>query len=216
MNQEDAKQFTAALSKNDIQFSKTEINILQVDTDMTDILETNFDLMDYDSNQMPLSVISEQSVKDVNIGQGDVILTGYSKMLEQIISFKNSGTITFLGENNKIQLNYLGLKDETILSTYFTAGGLPVAIVSEETYKRLEQDINEDNQSYLYIGIDVDASNIKEANELFLGAGLNDKYPNESRYEVSNHQKHNMGLMMFIVGFLGLTFSGYIRMHIIF
>ena len=35
---------------------------------------------------------------------------------------------------------------------------------------------------------------------------FSDNRPNDSRLEMSNNQKKNMGLMMFIVGFLGLTF----------
>ena len=83
----------------------------------------------------------------------------------------------------------------------------PVAIVDETIFERLKKDIDPEIQkeSTLYIGIDLqDEGNLEEANDLFQNMTFNGK--NDSRLEMSNTQQRNMGLIMFIVGFLGLTF----------
>lgn len=50
----------------------------------------------------------------------------------------------------------------------------------------------------------INAEQIEEANRLFAAANFNDQQT--SRLEMSSNQKRNMGVIMFVVGFLGLTF----------
>jgi bacitracin transport system permease protein len=62
-------------------------------------------------------------------------------------------------------------------------------------------------ESNLYIGVNIkEKVKLEKANDLFQSTGTYKKLYNESRIEISTNQKKNMGLMMFIVGFLGLTF----------
>ena len=62
-------------------------------------------------------------------------------------------------------------------------------------------------ESSIYIGIDIkDEASLEKANELFKEMTFSDNSLHYSRLEMSNNQKKNMGLIMFIVGFLGLTF----------
>ena len=62
-------------------------------------------------------------------------------------------------------------------------------------------------ESSIYIGIDInDEASLEKANELFKEMTFIDNSLHYSLLEMSNNQKKNMGLIMFIVGFLGLTF----------
>ena len=97
------------------------------------------------------------------------------------------------------------------LSSYFTNGGLPIAIVDEVIFKKLKKDMDSEVQldSTLYIGIDINEDRqLEQANRLFSQIKPTEGYPylNESRLDISNNQKNSMGLVMFIVSFLGLTF----------
>ncbi|MNP03845.1 Bacitracin export permease protein BceB [compost metagenome] len=162
-----------------------------------------------DLNKLRMPVISEESIPGVALSEDESLFAGDSSALQQFMSFKNSGPIEFKGQHEVIPQQYIGLKKESVLSSYFTGGGLPVAIVDEAVFQRLKHDLDPTIQepSSLYIGIDLkDSAQIKAANELFHEIGFSDKNSYASQLQISNNQKQIMGLIMFIVGFLGLTF----------
>ncbi len=208
-NQKDAVQFKEALQANKMKFSEKIVDVIQVDVNIKQILETGLEGMNFDPNVMTLPVISDQDVKDIDLSATEVLFSGFSDLLQKFMSLKDSGPIELKGQHEIIPQNYIGLNKDTIVSTYFTNGGLPTAIVDKTVYKRLKHDINPDIQkeSTIYIGIDMkDSATIEKANEIFQKMKFSDNRENDSRLETSNNQKQNMGLIMFIVGFLGLTF----------
>lgn len=208
-DQNDAKVFMLALDKNNIAYSDRTTEVLEVNINVENIIDTQLDEVNSDPN-MILPVVSDQDVDGINVSSEETIFTGYSAVMSGLISFKDSGDITLTGQKETIKQNYVGLQDKFILSNFFTHGGLPVAIVDESIFLQLQDDINpeiQDNSS-IYIGIDIqDTSDIKKANDIFMEEfPSNDDYPYDSRYNIANNQKQNMGLVMFIVGFLGLSF----------
>ncbi|MGX2961173.1 FtsX-like permease family protein [Peribacillus sp. JNUCC 23] len=208
-NQKDAGQFKEALQANKMKFSEKIVDVIQVDVNIKQILETGLEGMNFDPNVMTLPVISDQDVKDIDLSATEVLFSGFSDLLQKFMSLKDSGPIELKGQHEIIPQNYIGLNKDTIVSTYFTNGGLPTAIVDKTVYERLKHDINPDIQkeSTIYIGIDMkDSATIEKANEIFQKMKFSDNRENDSRLETSNNQKQNMGLIMFIVGFLGLTF----------
>ncbi|WP_028392462.1 FtsX-like permease family protein [Bacillus cihuensis] len=208
-NQKDAEQFKAALQANQMKYSEKTVDVIQVDVNMEQILETNLEEMNFDPNVMTIPVISDQDVEDIDVSAKEVIFTGYSDLLQKFMSLKDSGPIALKGQHEDIPQNYIGLKKNSFVSLYFTNGGLPTAIVDKTIFERLKQDLNTDIQkeSTIYIGIDMkDTATIEKANEIFQKMKFSDNRQNDSRLETSNNQKQNMGLIMFIVGFLGLTF----------
>ncbi|MCR8658599.1 FtsX-like permease family protein [Paenibacillus endoradicis] len=206
-NIEDAEQFKLALGEKDITFNENIIDVIQMKIDARNILDANLSELNIEPDSMTISVISDQSVEDIDVSADETILTGYNDLLQKFMSLKKSGPIKLIGEHEVIPQQYVGLRNDYVISYNFTDGGLPVAIVDESVFQRLQQDIDPTIQkpSSLYIGINInDDSQIKEANEIFLASDFSEA--NFSRLEMSTNQKTNMGLIMFIIGFLGLTF----------
>ncbi|GAB3049704.1 ABC transporter permease [Virgibacillus ainsalahensis] len=206
INTDDAEAFTNALADNQIPYNETRIDVIQVEADVSQILEKKMENVQFDPSIMDLAVVSDEDVEGFDVASNDILFAGYNQAMQQMMSFKEDGQIELKGNNETIEQNYLGLDDASILHSYFTYG-LPVAIVDESTYEKLRQDIDPSIQreSTVYIGIDMDKhTDMKEANEIFQGFDF--EYGNSSRLEASNSQKMNMGLYMFIVGFLGLAF----------
>jgi bacitracin transport system permease protein len=163
----------------------------------------------FDQSGMTMPVISEQAVENIHLSANEALFTDSGGILQKILSMRNSGPIELRGQNEVIPQQYKGINMSTPVSGYFTSGGLPVAIVDEAIFERLKKDLNPAIQksSSVYIGIDIkDNAKVKEANELFREMGFSSKRSYNSQLEMSNNQKQNMGLIMFIVGFLGLTF----------
>ncbi len=172
-------------------------------------MDTNFEEVNFETNNMTIAVISDEVVEEIDLSARETLFSGYNDMLQRMMSLKNSGQIELKGQLEVIPLDYLGLNENFIISGYFTNGGSPVAIVDETVFERLLNDINPviQKESSIYIGIDMkDEANIEEANTIFNEMTFSDTRSPASLLEMSNSQKKNMGLIMFIVGFLGLTF----------
>ena len=128
--------------------------------------------------------------------------------MQSFYRLEGPGQIGLKGKNESLQLKFLGLNKNYLISSYFTMG-VPLGIVDKTTFEMLKKDINPEIQreSSIYIGIEIKENNqLQQANELFQKLALDEHDGNESQLDLVNFQKENMGLMMFIVGFLGLTF----------
>ncbi|PAK39533.1 FtsX-like permease family protein [Peribacillus simplex] len=205
----DADAFKEALSDSKIDYDAKVIDVIQVDVNVKEIMETSLEGVNFDSDIMTVPVISDESVKGINLAEDETLFSGYSSMMEKVISLKDSGKIELKGKNEVIPQTYMGLNDDTFLSYYFTSGGLPVAIVDQTIFDRLKKDVDPKIQkvSSVNIGIDVkDEAELEKANDLFSKMNFKEEHVNDSQLENFTNQKKNMGLMMFIVGFLGLTF----------
>ncbi|MBT2657602.1 ABC transporter permease [Bacillus sp. ISL-18] len=208
-NAEDADKFKKALAAKDFDFDEKRIEVLQVSANLKNILNTNLEGMMVDPSEMTLPMISERAVKDIDVATGETIFTGYNDLLQKFMSLKDSGRIELKGQTETIPLRYLGLKKDFVISGYFTNGGQPIAIVDESVFERLKKDLNPSIQkkTSLFVGFRLkDESQLEKANQVYQDLSFNENDLYSSRLEISNTQKKNMGLIMFIVGFLGLTF----------
>jgi bacitracin transport system permease protein len=207
-NTNDAEKFKAALADQHIDYQEKRIEVIQVNTDVTDIMETNLAELNFDPNQMSLPVVGEKSV-DGDIKKDEVLFSGYNDAMALMMSLKDSGEVELFGKNKSFKQHYIGLQDEYVIPFNFSNGGLPTVIVDDEIYQALKNDLNQDIQhdSSLYIGIDInEEEKLEAANTIFQSLSFRENSINFSRLEMSNSQKQVMGLTMFIVGFLGLTF----------
>lgn len=205
----DAEQFEAALSEKEISYHEKRIEVIQVNVNVAQIIDTKLTELNLDPNNMTLPVISAKSVENLRLAEGETLFAGYPIILESFMSLKDHGQVEMNGLKDTISLDYIGLTEEAIIPYNFSDGGLPVAIVTDTVFQRLKNDLNPDDQleSSLFIGIDIkNETDVKEANQIFQSLAISEKPTNLSRLEISTNQKQVMGLSMFIVGFLGLTF----------
>ncbi|MEK5382178.1 ABC transporter permease [Niallia sp. FSL W8-0635] len=207
-NADDVESFSKLLKDKDIAYTEERIPVIQTIFNLEDIMNEVPGEFTIDSTAMQMPVISEEHVKDVNLSKEEVAFTGYSSALEKFMKLKSKGTISFLLNGKSFSLNYVGLKDRNIIPYTFTSGGLPTAIVDSTVFDLLEKNMDESIQSpsTLYIGITINKDNeIVAANKLYQQLAF-EGYDTISRYDRIQTQKEMMGLTMFIVGFLGLTF----------
>ncbi len=204
----DANELKDSFKRNQIAFSETKINVIQVEANVKDILDSDLEGMNFDPNVMEIAVVSDKDIAGIDVAPNDTIFTGYSDVMEKFISFKDQGTIKWKTQNETIAQNYKGMRKEQIISWTFTSGGLPTAVVDDTMFNRLKKDLNPEIQKEpLYIGIDLkDDKDVEKANDIFKTLGFDEVWTYNSLYEMISTQKQLFGLTMFIVGFLGLTF----------
>ncbi|PFN83237.1 bacitracin ABC transporter permease [Bacillus sp. AFS076308] len=208
-NAEDADKFKDALAAEEIDFDEKRIEVLQVSANLKNILDTNLEGVMVDPGALSLPMISEQALKNTDVAADETIFTGYNDLLQKFMNLKDSGRVELKGQTETIPLRYLGLKKDFVISGYFTNGGQPIAIVDNSVFERLKKDVNPSIQkkTSLFVGFTLkDEGQLEKANQVYQDLSFNENDLYSSRLEISNTQKEMMGLIMFIVGFLGLTF----------
>ncbi|PVE70939.1 FtsX-like permease family protein [Priestia megaterium] len=208
-NSKDAASFKAALDRKKIAYTEKKIDVIQVKANVKNILENELKSPMVDSSAMTIPMISEKSVNGVDVPPNETLFTGYNNMLQKTMPFKDSGRIELKGKQKVIPQKFVGLNRKFLLSTYFTGGGLPTAIVDNSIFNKFKQDADPSIQkeSSVYTGIDISKeTDVKKANQLFAKMTFSDNSLNDSRVQTVLSQKQNMGLIMFIVAFLGLAF----------
>ncbi|KOR76067.1 ABC transporter permease [Paenibacillus solani] len=207
-DEKDLTTFIQALTDEDIEFKQINRDVIQVTADLSDVIGTSLDT----SGQMgptAIPVISDGSVKDKDVSPGEMLLTGFSDAIQEFMAIQSTGEIELISPNQSFKQKLIGLDKESYVSYYFESGGLPMAIVDQTVFDKLASDLDPKIQkkTNVYHGIDiVDPTAINQANQIFKSLGISEKIGNLSQTEMAFNQKSNMGLMMFIVGFLGLTF----------
>lgn len=210
-NVQNADMVKETFTINHIDFTAHEIEVINASVNIKGILDSNAGPLALDINptRLTMPIVSDRAIKGVNVTENEVLFSGYSSMLQELMQFKDSGMIELKGQTEVIPQTYLGLRDKTLLSSSFTNFNVPVVIIVDQTvYERLKKDSDPEDQppSNTYIGIDInDKEKLEEANQLFSKLPIEDP-TYSSQLQVKNDQKMSLGLIMFIVGFLGLTF----------
>lgn len=209
-DQKDYAAFIQALTEEDIEFTKTVRDVIQVNADLSDIIGASLEVSgQVDSSSMIIPVISDASVEGKDVSPGETLFTGYSDAIQQFMAIQTTGEIEFISPKHSLKQKLIGLDKEAYVSYYYASGGLPTAIVDQTVFDKLVQDLDPKIQkkTNVYHGIDiVDPSSMDQANQIFKNLDISEGTGNLSQTEMAFNQKSNMGLMMFIVGFLGLTF----------
>ncbi|EHB65919.1 MULTISPECIES: ABC transporter permease [Paenibacillus] len=206
--QDDLAAFTHALAEADIEFKQTDRDVIQVDVDVSRIIGSSFEETGQ-TGSMIIGVISDEGIKDVDLSPEETLFTGSSDAIQQFMSIQATGQIELSGSKESIPQQLIGTNKDSYISVNFSNGGLPTAIVDQTVFERLMQDLDPKIQkgTTVYHGIDiVDPAAINQANQVYMDLGIGEHPGNFSQIGMITDQKINMGLIMFIVGFLGLTF----------
>ncbi len=209
-NEERASQFIEALDKNQISYNKTEVEFLHVISDQTKILEISLEQPSGSDSidQMPLVIVSDDAVDDLEVAENESIFVNNNSAIQSFMTF-NKGKFTVKGKTTAIDLEFLGFEEKNVLPLRLTNGGLPVAVVDDTVYQQLASDADPEiaDEFTISIGIDIDErDDLQKANDIFHELDIAKWAAHESQMDAFTDQKRNMGMMMFIVGFLGLVF----------
>ncbi|EMI12601.1 abc transporter permease [Bacillus stratosphericus LAMA 585] len=212
----DADTFTRALSDKHIAYDLKQVKVIRAKFDAKKLMDMDAELknMNNEPGILTLPVISEKNAPNIHVGNNEVILSGYSDLLKKFMPIKSSGDVKLLIKK-PLDLKVLDLKKDYLISYNFTFGGLPVAVVSQDVFEQLDQqkdpklqldqqkDLQFENSLYIAVNIK-DKKNLEKANNVFNSLKLGEN--SMSQLASAQQQKQTIGLMMFIVGFLGLSF----------
>ncbi|WP_138494235.1 FtsX-like permease family protein [Paenibacillus pinistramenti] len=202
---EDAGLLGKSLAAEGIAYTVKEVDVIHVPADVTQIQTGGAsELISSGDEYMDLAVIGDKAAGQLDLKADEAIFTGSNDMLQKFLPLKKSGEIGLVTKKGSISLHYLGLHREHIISSQYSIGTMPVLVVDQALFDQLKQS---SDKVFHYNGIQItDPAQLKQANEIY--EGLINRMTGDplSRQELVDNQKQNMGLIMFIVGFLGLTF----------
>ncbi|WP_144532787.1 ABC transporter permease [Bacillus pumilus] len=205
-SEKEANTFTRALSDKHIAYETKHFKVIQAKFDAKKIIDSEIKNMNNDPGVLTLPVISEKNAPNIHVENNEVILSGYSDLLKKFMPIQSSGDVKLLIKK-PIDLKVIDMKKDYIVSYNFTFGGLPVAIVSQSVFDQLDQQkdpkLQIENNQYHAVNIK-DDQNLEKANDVFTSLKLGDN--SMSQLASAQQQKQTIGLMMFVVGFLGLSF----------
>ncbi|MFP7272706.1 ABC transporter permease [Bacillus sp. FSL M7-0003] len=205
-SEKEAATFTRALSDKHIAYDQKHVKVIQAKFDAKKIMDSELKNMKNDPGVLTLPVISEKNAPNIHVENNEVILSGYSDLLKKFMPIQSSGDVKLLIKE-PVDLKVMDMKKDYLISYNFTFGGLPVAVVSQHVFEQLDKQkdpkLQFENSQYNAVNIK-DNKNLEQANRVFTSLKLSDK--SMSQLASAQQQKQTIGLMMFVVGFLGLSF----------
>ncbi|WCL58630.1 ABC transporter permease [Bacillus safensis] len=205
-SEKEAATFTRALSDKHIAYDQKQIKVIQAKFDAKKIMDTELKNMKNEPGVLTLPVISEKNAPNIHVEESEVILSGYSDLLKKFMPIQSSGDVKLLIKK-PLDLKVIDMKKDYLISYNFTFGGLPVAVVSQDVFEQLDKQkdpkLQLENSQYIAVNIK-DDKNLEQANSVFTSLKLGDN--SMSQFASAQQQKQTIGLMMFVVGFLGLSF----------
>ncbi|MFG6146877.1 FtsX-like permease family protein [Halobacillus sp. B23F22_1] len=205
---EDADEFGEALSTQGIAYSEQTTELVRAEVYIEDIIGANMEDLNFDGSWTTMALVSDESVEEIDVSEKETQFAGYNDAMNQLMKLADSGEIKIKSGDEEIDQEYTGISKIDVLPFFFTYG-LPTAIVDDSVFKRIESQADPELQgeSNLFVGLTLEEdASTEEADELFQSMEMSEQAGNASQYASSQFQKQNMGLIMFIVGFLGLTF----------
>ncbi|WP_458106479.1 ABC transporter permease [Bacillus sp. PK3-137] len=205
-SEKEAATFTRALSDKHIAYDQKQVKVIQAKFDAKKIMDSELKNMNNDPGVLTLPVISEKNAPNIHVENNEVILSGYSDLLKKFMPIQSSGDVKLLLKE-PVDLKVMDMKKDYLISYNFTFGGLPVAVVSQHVFEQLDKQkdpkLQLENSQYNAVNIK-DDQNLEQANRVFTSLKLSDN--SMSQLASAQQQKQTIGLMMFVVGFLGLSF----------
>ncbi|WP_411736017.1 FtsX-like permease family protein [Paenibacillus sp. M2] len=195
-------RFVAELEHKQIPYEEKYREPIYIEIDAQEVMDASMT-----EQYLFSSVLSDNMVDNIDVQAGEVVFMGYGNAIQQLISIQEKGPIVLHGLKHRLAQQLIGTTKRGVLPTYYS-GGTPVAVVDETVYQQLRQDLDPELQKSEwadYYGVRIlNEGQAEEAYAVYKELQL--EAPNFSQIEFRNNQRNNMGLIMFIVGFLGLTF----------
>lgn len=139
---QEADQFKEALTAENLMFTEKITEVIQVDANMEKVLGETPKSSGIVSKIMTLPVISENELEGIDVSPDETYFTKTSSALDNLISMKDEGPIEFKGAHEVIPQTYTTINKDAPILGYFTGGGLPVAIVDETVFERLQNNLD--------------------------------------------------------------------------
>ncbi|MCD8802542.1 ABC transporter permease [Mammaliicoccus sciuri] len=204
VNKEANQQFKKALDAEHIQYKERNYGVTRYIIDDRKVLK-NADETTGKAPNSPSTVAKASEFKALKLKDDEVAIVGYSDILDKVITVNDEGKMSYKMDNQTHHLKMKSISKESYLATIITYNA-PVYVVSDHTFDQMKkhEPKNDDlNQQY---GVNLtNDKDVKKAEKIFSKV-KSETDSSMSYYEIYNDSKSGLGVMLFILGFLGIAF----------
>ncbi|WP_314350569.1 ABC transporter permease [Mammaliicoccus vitulinus] len=204
INKDANNQFKKALNDNNIKFKENNYHVTRYEIDDTKVFAYDDELTST-SSQFPSTVAKSSEFKDLNLQDNEVAIVGYSDILDKMITVHDDENISYKLNDQTKQLKVKSISKETYLSTNISYNA-PVYVVSNHTFDQMKQHEAKNDSLNDQYGINLsDEKDVNKAEQIF-SKQVKSNESSLSYQQIYKDSKSSLGVMLFILGFLGVAF----------
>lgn len=204
INKDANNQFKKALNDNNIKFKENNYHVTRYEIDDTKVFAYDDELTST-SSQFPSTIAKSSEFKDLNLQDNEVAIVGYSDILDKMITVHDDENISYKLNDQTKQLKVKSISKETYLSTNISYNA-PVYVVSDHTFDQMKQHEAKNDSLNDQYGINLsDEKDVNKAEQIF-SKQVKSNESSLSYQQIYKDSKSSLGVMLFILGFLGIAF----------
>ncbi|MBM6628918.1 ABC transporter permease [Mammaliicoccus vitulinus] len=204
INKDANNQFKKALNDNNIKFKENNYHVTRYEIDDTKVFAYDDELTST-SSQFPSTIAKSSEFKDLNLQDNEVAIVGYSDILDKMITVHDDENISYKLNDQTKQLKVKSISKETYLSTNISYNA-PVYVVSDHTFDQMKQHEAKNDSLNDQYGINLsDEKDVHKAEQIF-SKQVKSNESSLSYQQIYKDSKSSLGVMLFILGFLGVAF----------
>ncbi|MGK9045556.1 ABC transporter permease [Mammaliicoccus vitulinus] len=204
INKDANNQFKKALNDNNIKFKENNYHVTRYDIDDRKVFAYD-DEQTSTSSQFPSTIAKSSEFKDLNLKDNEVAVVGYSDILDKIITVHDDEKISYKLNGQTKQLKVKSISKESYLSTNVSYNA-PVYVVSDHTFDQMKQHEAKNDDHNDQYGINLsDEKDVHKAEQIF-SKQIKSNESSLSYQQIYKESKSSLGVMLFILGFLGIAF----------
>lgn len=216
------QEFTDQLKEKKIEYAQTDIDLLNVEVDISNLLVTKVPagINMETKGTMPTVKLSDAQklMPDLLLEEGEGYVTGYSSMMSEIVELEGNNPVPLTTSNGEEIITIKEITSDSLLAYYLSGGGMAI-VVTDKQFEKLSKDslIQQQTMWKKQVGIDVkNRSELKEAEEIYKETKIHVEVTKEngakSAMNLESQEQYRlstlnmMGFVIFVTGFLGLAF----------
>ncbi|GGI40767.1 bacitracin export permease protein BceB [Mammaliicoccus stepanovicii] len=203
-NKEKVENFKKSLNKEDIAYSTQNFHIVRYAIDDSKVFSQN-ENMTGDSTKLPVAVVKASDFDDINLTNNEVAVVGYNDFLDKLTTVNHNEEMTYKINHKTKKLRVKSISKEDYLAPMISLNS-PVYVVSDDTYNQMKHQQPKNELLNHQFGINLKhKSDVQKAEKVF-NEQVDEIDTGRSYQQVYEQSKSNLGLMLFVLGFLGVAF----------
>ncbi|QCR34196.1 FtsX-like permease family protein [Lysinibacillus sp. SGAir0095] len=213
-------EFIEQLESKGIEFEQDTYSISSVMLNIRDLVSDHLEEITLFEGESETTVVSlsqlHQVEPDVQLAEGEALLTSYVNVLAEILPLKAGKEITVKAGETEVPLYIKEIREDFMLSEQVTFGS-PILVVTDEVFEEIKLKSLQETKYTSQIGINlIDEQDKDQAEEIYkdledertivIAEENNYSFALQSYEEIRKRNITSLGLTIFVTAFLGLAF----------
>nr|WP_263314865.1 ABC transporter permease [Mammaliicoccus sp. Marseille-Q6498] len=203
LNKDKSESFKKSLDENNISYKEKNYQVTRYKVDDSKVLKGANETR---GNVDSIAVIAKASdFKGIDLKDNEVAIVGFNDLLEKVAKVDDSQDMTYKLNNETKSLKVKSISKDSYLTSLVDYNG-PTYVVSDHTFNNIKKNEVKNRDQNEQYGVNLNnQKDVKKAESIF------DKQNDQQDSSLSYHKiyqdsKSGLGVMLFVLGFLGIAF----------